>query len=156
MGSDRPRKPADPCANGVITRTLRQCLQRLSRPGLRLGCKDPTRLVLPSFPVRSSLSCTLGNTEMSPGRSLTISPYPRHITHQLNLAWSIEVPGLFYSVPGEAWLSSVELTATSLPCHEIVMAEFCGASSFLSLIPFGCIRAMTHLSASTLLRLFVT
>ena len=69
---------------------------------------------------------------------------------------TIEVPGLFYSVPGEAWLSSAELIATSLPCHEIVIAEFCGASSFLSLMPLGCIRAMTHLSASTLFLLFVT
>ena len=68
---------------------------------------------------------------------------------------TIEVPGQFYTVPGEAWLSSDALTATSLPCHEIVIAEFCGASSRLSLIPFGCILAMTHLSASTLLQLRV-
>ena len=100
--------------------------------------------------MRSSLTCTLGNTEMSPGYPLLI-PNPL----QLDRAWSIEVPGQFYSVPGEAWLSSAELTATSLPCHEIVMAEFCGASSFLSRIPFGCMRAMTHFNASTLLQLRV-
>ena len=71
----------------------------------------------------------------------------------LEQARAIEVPGLFYSVPGKAWLSSAELTATSLPCHEIVMAWFCGASSRLSLMPLGCILAMTHFSASTLLQL---
>ena len=74
----------------------------------------------------------------------------------LKQAGTIVVPGLFYSVPGEAWLSSAVLTATSLPCHEIVIAEFCGASSRLSLMPFGCMRAITHLSASTLFLLFVT
>ena len=74
----------------------------------------------------------------------------------LKQAGTIEVPGLFYSVPGEAWLSSAELTATSLPCQLIVIAEFCGASSFLSLIPLGCILAMTHFNASTLFLLFVT
>jgi len=157
VGSDGPRKAADRRANGVDTRRLRQCLQELSPPGLQLGCKDPTWLNLLSAPVRSSISCTLGNTEI-PWLSLpTLSPgYPDDPDDQLNLAWTIEVPGQFYSVPGKAWLSSAELTATSLPCHDIVMAEFCGASSFLSLIPFGCILAMTHLSASTLFLLFVT
>ena len=55
-----------------------------------------------------------------------------------------------------AWLSSVALTATSLPCQLIVIAEFCGASSRLSLMPLDCILAITHLSASTLFLLFVT
>mgnify|MGYP004246598429 CR=1 FL=1 len=54
-----------------------------------------------------------------------------------------------------AWLSSAALTATSLPCQLIVIAEFCGASSRLSLMPLGCMRAITHLSTSTLLRLRV-
>jgi hypothetical protein len=36
------------------------------------------------------------------------------------------------------------------------MAEFCGASSRLSLMPFGCILAITHFNASTLFLLFVT
>ena len=134
----------------MITRRLRQCLQRLSPPALQPRCKDPTRLDPLSLPVRSSLTCTLGNTEI-PRSSPAHPPNPLH----LNLAWSIEVPGLFYSVPGKAWLSSDALTATSLPCQLIVMAEFCGASSRLSLIPFGCILAMTHLSTSTLLQLRV-
>ena len=55
----------------------------------------------------------------------------------------------------EAWLSSAALTATSLPCQLIVIAEFCGASSRLSLMPLGCMRAITHLSTSTLLQLRV-
>jgi hypothetical protein len=54
-----------------------------------------------------------------------------------------------------AWLSSAALTATSLPCQLIVIAEFCGASSRLSLMPLGCMRAITHLSTSTLLQLRV-
>ena len=152
MGSAGPRKAADRQANGVITRALRQCLQELSPPGLRPGCKDPTRLNLLSFPVRSSLSCALGNTVIP--RSSPADPLVTSHT-QPNLARAIEVPGRFYSVPGEAWLSSAVLTATSLPCHEIVMAEFCGASSRLSLMPLGCMRAITHLSTSTLLRLRV-
>jgi hypothetical protein len=45
-GSAGPQKAADRRANEVFTRTLRQFLQRLSPPGLQLGCKDPTRLEL--------------------------------------------------------------------------------------------------------------
>jgi len=51
--------------------------------------------------------------------------------------------------------SIAALTATSLPCQLIVIAEFCSASSRLSLMPLGCMRAITHLSTSTLLRLRV-
>ena len=45
-GQPGPRKAVDRRANGIDTRTLRQFLQRLSPPGLQLGCKDPTRLEL--------------------------------------------------------------------------------------------------------------
>ena len=148
MGSAGPRKAAVRRANGVITRYLRHVYRRLAVLGRGSVARISAELDLPSLPVRSSLTCVLGNTEI-PTYLIPTIPYPLH----LNLAWTIEVPGQFYYVPGEAWLSSAVLTATSLPCHEIVMAWFRSASSFLSLIPFGCILAMTHLRASTLLRL---
>jgi len=53
-------------------------------------------------------------------------------------------------------MSCDALTSTSLPCQLIVIAWFYGAPSLRPLIPLGCMRAITHLSASTLLQLFVT
>ena len=133
---------------GSLPVTYANVYRRLAVLGRGSVARISAELDLPSLPVRSSLTCVLGNTEI-PTYLIPTIPYPLH----LNLAWTIEVPGQFYYVPGEAWLSSAVLTATSLPCHEIVMAWFRSASSFLSLMPLGCILAMTHLRASTLLQL---